>query len=133
MKYCAKALDIRARKFPLDEQRRMADLNREDCPFAFQLISGSLLPSGTPSVRFTPTLFRLANQKIFGESLTALVAHIISGSKIHNNPRMPQRKVDAHGSKLTAITGSTGDHSLSLYDYYMFQFVATDLGRIGAK
>jgi len=49
MKYCAKALDIRARKFPLDEQRRMADLNREDCPFAFQLISGSLLPHANPT------------------------------------------------------------------------------------
>jgi len=126
LKYRAKALGIRARKLPLDDQRRMAFLNREDCPFASQFLSGCPLPS----VRFTPTLFRLAIQHIFGVPLTAL-AHIV-GSKIHNNPKMPQRNVDAHGNNLTAITGSTGDHSRSLHDY-MLQFVATELERIGAK
>ena len=45
---------------------------------------------------------------------------------------MPQWNVDAHGSNLTAITGSTGDHSRSLNDC-MLQFVATELERIGAK
>ena len=34
LKYRAKALGIRARKLPLDDQRRMAFLNREECPFA---------------------------------------------------------------------------------------------------
>ena len=104
MKYRAKALGIRARKLPPDDQRRMAFLNREECPpFASQLHSGCPLPS----VRFTPTLFRLAIQHIFGVPLTAL-AHIV-GYKTHNSPRMPQRNVDVHGSNLTAITGSTGD------------------------
>ena len=37
-----------------------------------------------------------------------------------------------HGSNLTAITGSTGDHSLSFHDY-MLQFVIIELERIGAK
>ena len=50
LKYRAKALGIRARKLPLDDQRRMAFLNREDCPFASQFLSGCPLPS----VRFTP-------------------------------------------------------------------------------
>jgi len=45
---------------------------------------------------------------------------------------MPQRNADAHGSNLTAITGSTGDHSRTLHGY-MPQFVATELERIGAK
>ena len=45
---------------------------------------------------------------------------------------MPQPNVDPHGSILTAITGSTGDHSRSLHDY-MLQFIATELERIGAK
>ena len=80
-------------------------------------------------VRFTPTLFRLAIQHIFGVPLTAL-SHI-DGYKIHNSPRKPQRNVDAHGNNLTAITGSTGDHSRSLHDY-MLQFVAIELERIGA-
>ena len=45
---------------------------------------------------------------------------------------MPQRNVDAHGSNLTAITGSTGDQTRSLHDC-MPQFVATELERIGAS
>ena len=44
LKYHAKALGIRARKLPLDDQRRMAFLNREDCPFASQLRSGCPCP-----------------------------------------------------------------------------------------
>jgi len=44
LKYRAKAIGIRARKFPLDDQRRMALLNREDCSFASQLLSGCPLP-----------------------------------------------------------------------------------------
>ena len=63
LKYCAKALGIRARKLPLNDQRRMAFLNREDCPFASQLLSAGC---PLPSVRITPTLFRLAIQHIFG-------------------------------------------------------------------
>ena len=51
---------------------------------------------------------------------------------MHNSPRMPQRNADAHGNNLTAITGSTGDHSRSLHDD-MLQFVAIELERIGAK
>ena len=62
--------------------------------------------------------------------LTAL-AHI-AGSTIHNNPRMPQCNDDAHGSNLTAITGSIGDHNRSLHGYVL-QFLATELERIGAK
>ena len=69
-----------------------------------------------------PTLLRLAIQHIFGVLLTAL-AHM-AGSKILNSPRVPQWNVDAHGSNLTAITGSIGDHSRSLHDC-MRQFVAT--------
>ena len=56
----------------------------------------------------------------------------LGGIKIHNSPRMPQRNVDVHGNNLTAITGSTGDHSRSLHNY-MLQFVAIELERIGAK
>ena len=114
LKYRSEALGIRARKLSLDDQRRMAFLNREECPLTSQLLSGCPLLS----VRFTSTLFRLA------------LAHIV-GSKIHNSPRMPQRNVDAHGNNLTAITGSI-DHSRSLHDY-MLQFVAIELERIGAK
>ena len=47
LKYRAKALGNRARKLYLDDQRRMAFLNRsmaflnrEDCPFDSQLLSG---------------------------------------------------------------------------------------------
>ena len=105
LKYRANALGILARKLPLDDQRRMAFLNQEECQFASQPLSSCPLPS----VCFTPTLFRLTIQHIYGVPLAAL-AHIV-GSKTHNSPRMPQRKVDAHGSNLTATTGSTGDHS----------------------
>ena len=92
--------------------------------FPAPLLSGFPLPS----VRFTPTLFRLAIQHIFGVPLAAL-AHIV-GSEIHNSPRIPQRNVGVHENNLTAITGSTGDHSRSLHDY-MLQFVAIELERIG--
>ena len=68
LKYSAKALSIRARKLPLDDQHRMAFLNWGDCPFASQLLSGCPLSS----VCFTPTLFRLAMQHFFGVPLTAL-------------------------------------------------------------
>jgi len=39
--------------------------------------------------------------------LTIVILYIV----ISNNPKMPQRNVNAHGSNLTAITGSIGDHS----------------------
>ena len=45
-------------RLPLDDQLHlMASLNREDCPFAFQLLSGCPL---SPPIRFTPTLLQLA-------------------------------------------------------------------------
>jgi len=59
----------------------------------------------------------------------AALAHI-AGSKTCNIPEMPQRNADAHGSNLSAITGSISDHSQSLHSY-MPQFVVTELERIG--
>ena len=77
----APRLGIRARKLPLNDQHRVAFLNREDCPFASQLLSGCPLPS----VRFLATFLRLVIQHIiFGLPLAAL-AHI-AGSKIHKSP-----------------------------------------------
>ena len=125
LKYRAKALGTRTQKLPLDDQRRMAFLHRGDCPFASQLLSGCPLPS----VRFTPTLLRLAIQHTFGVPLAALAR--IVGSKTHSRSRMPQRNVDAHGSNLTAPP-ATGDHRIPFHDY-MPQFVATELERIGEK
>ena len=45
-----------ARKLPVNDRRCMAFLDRENLPFASQLLSGCLLPS----FRFTSTLFQLA-------------------------------------------------------------------------
>ena len=56
LNYRSKALGIRARKVSLDDQRRIVFLDRGDCLFTSQLLSGCPLPS----VHFTPTLFRLA-------------------------------------------------------------------------
>ena len=57
LKYRAKALSIRARKLPQDDQRHMTFLNREDCPFASQLLSGCPLPValGPFHADFAPT------------------------------------------------------------------------------
>ena len=55
LNYRSKALGIRARKVSLDDQRRIVFLDRGDCLFTSQLLSGCPLPS----VHFTPTLLRL--------------------------------------------------------------------------
>jgi len=87
LKYRAKDLGISARTLLPDDQRRMTFLNRENCPFASQLLSGCPLPS----VHFTPTFLRLAIQSISLVPLATL-AHISgSTSKTHNDPKMPQR------------------------------------------
>jgi len=104
----------------------MTFLNREDCPFASQLLSDCPLSS----VRFTPTLLRLALQRITGVALAALAR--IVGSKTHNNPRCLSENADAHGSSPTAITGFICDHSQPRHDCKL-QYVATELERIGAK
>ena len=53
----APRLGIRARKLPLNDQHRVAFLNREDCPFASQLLSGCPLPValGPFHADFAPT------------------------------------------------------------------------------
>ena len=95
-----------------------------------------LLPSSSPvALAFGPFHADFAPTR---HLLPARLWSAPDGSSIHRWIEDPQQlqdataDVDAHGNNFTAITDSTGDHSRSLHDY-MPQFVATELGRIGAN
>ena len=120
------AMGLRALALPLDDQRRMAFLNRSGDRFASQFLAGC----PDPSVIFHPDKFRLAVQHIFGVPLTALV-HIL-GSRIRNHANSSQRIVDPHGNNLSSITGSVGDHNRKLHDL-MLEFVLVQLRKIGIR
>jgi len=104
----------------------MAFLNREDFPFASQLPPVARCPRSVSRRPCSDWPFSISL-----ECPLAALAHI-AGSKTHSSSKIPQRDADAHGSYLTAITGSAGDHSRSLHDC-MLQFVATELEWISAK
>jgi hypothetical protein len=115
-KYRSSVMGRRARALPLDDQRRMAYLSRFGDRFASQFLAGC----PDPSVNFHPGKFRLAVKRLFGVPLTAL-KHII-GARIQNHANSPHRTVDPHGSNLSSISGSVGDHSRKLHDF-MLEFV----------
>ena len=125
-KYRSLGMGRRARALPLDDQRRMAYLNRFGNRFASQFLVGC----PEPSVNFHPDKFRLAVQRLFGVPLTAL-AHIL-GARIKNHANSPLRTVDPHGNNLSSISGSVGDHSRKLHDL-MLEFALVQLRKIGVR
>ena len=104
LKYIAKASASALANFPLGDQRRMAFFSRgETFRLLYQLLSDCLLPS----VRFMPTLLRLAIQHIVRVPRAALAQQPQDASAKYFCPRKKPRPT----------TGSTGIHSRPLQDF----------------